>query len=142
MARIQIALPTHLPFAAEVDVRVTDMNYGAHLGNDAMLSLVHEARWRFLRHHGLSEGDCGDGAMLILADVAIVYRAEAFAGDRLRFEVGIDDVARVSCDMVYRATRIGDDRLIAEAKTGLVFVDPQGRRPVAVPAAILELARL
>ena len=37
-------------------VRVTDMNYGRHLGHDALVSLLHEARmqafWSF---------DCNDG---------------------------------------------------------------------------------
>lgn len=138
MARIHLALPERLPFWTEIDVRVTDMNYGAHLGNDAMLGLIHEARWRFLRHHGMSEGDCG-GAPLVLSDVAIVYRKEAFAGDRLRFEVGIADVGRVGCDFVYRVTRPADGALVAEAKTGIVFLDPASRRPIAVPEPVRGL---
>lgn len=139
VARIELVLPKTLPFATEIDVRVTDMNYGAHLGNDAMLSLVHEARWRFFRHHGMSESDAA-GTRLVLADVAIVYRKEAFAGDRLRFEVGLFDVARVACDLGYRAVRVGDGAVVAEAKTGLVFLDPVSRRPVAVPERVRGLA--
>lgn len=139
VARIALTLPKLLPFATEIDVRVTDMNYGAHLGNDAMLSLVHEARWRFFRHHGMSEADAA-GTRLVLADVAIVYRKEAFAGERLRFEVGVFDVARVSCDLGYRVVRVGDEAVVAEAKTGLVFLDPANRRPVAVPDKVRELA--
>ena len=122
MARIELRLPQSLPFTTEIDVRVTDMNYGSHLGNDAMLSLIHEARWRFFRSNGMTEGDvCG--ARLVLADAAIVYKKEAFAGDRLRFEVGVFDVA-----------------LVAEAKTGLVFLDPASGRPIAVPDRIRALA--
>ncbi len=139
MARIVLTLPASLAFQTEIDVRVTDMNYGGHLGNDALLSLIHEARYRFFRQHGMSEADAG-GARLILADVAIVYRAEAFAGDRLRFCVGLGDLARVACDLCYRVTRTTDGRLIAEAKTGLVFLDPTTRRPTAVPAAVQALA--
>jgi acyl-CoA thioesterase FadM len=139
MARIELRLPQSLPFTTEIDVRVTDMNYGAHLGNDAMLSLIHEARWRFFRSNGMTEGDvCG--ARLVLADAAIVYKKEAFAGDRLRFEVGVFDVARVSCDLAYRAIRASDGALVAEAKTGLVFLDPASGRPIAVPDRIRELA--
>jgi acyl-CoA thioester hydrolase len=139
VVRLQLVLPDALPFATEIDVRVTDMNYGGHLGNDSMLSLIHEARFRFFRHHGMSETDAG-GTRLVLADVAIVYRSEAFAGDRLRFEVGIGEVARVACDLCYRVTRSVDGRRIAEAKTGLVFLDPSSRRPTAVPDAVRRLA--
>jgi acyl-CoA thioesterase FadM len=140
VARIVLQLPESLPFVTEIDVRVTDMNYGAHLGNDALLSLLHEARWRFFRQHGLSEADAA-GTRLILADVAIAYRREAFAGDRLRFEVGVFDVARVSCDLGYRVSRVADGALIAEAKTGLVFLAPTTGRPVAVPEQVRRLAQ-
>lgn len=139
MPRLRLELPDELPFTTEIDVRVTDVNYGRHLGNDAMLGMIHEARFQFLRGHGLSEHDI-DGTALVVADAAIVYLAEAFAGDRLRFEVGVGQLARVGCDMFYRVTRLEDDTQIAEAKTGIVFVDPTTRRPVAVPAAIRELA--
>lgn len=138
MARIVLELPASLPFATEIDVRVTDLNYGGHLGNDAMLSLIHEARHRFLQHHGMAERDVA-GTRLVLADAAIVYRREVFAGERLRFEVGIGDVARVACDLCYRVVRPADGQLVAEAKTGLVFLDPATRRPVTVPAAVQAL---
>jgi acyl-CoA thioesterase FadM len=139
MPRLTLTLPPTLPFTTDIDVRITDLNYGGHLGNDAMLSLIHEARHRFLAHHGLSERDVG-GTHLVLADAAIVYRSEAFAGDRLRFAVGVGEVARVACDLCYRITRLSDQELVAEAKTGLVFLDPATRRPTAVPDAIKQLA--
>ena len=84
MARLTLALPERFPFTTEIEVRITDLNYGRHLGNDAMLGLVHEARVRFLRAHGLQELDV-EGTGLVMIDAAIVYRAEAFAGDRLTF---------------------------------------------------------
>ncbi len=141
MARVRIDLPDHLPFRTEIEVRVTDLNYGNHLGNAALLGILHEARVRFLAAHGMAENDCG-GKPLVMADAAISYRAEGFLGDRLAVEVGIADLSRVGCDMVYRVVRIGDDALIAEAKTGIVFLDPATRRPSAVPERVVGLARI
>ena len=138
MARVKLELPTRFLFETEIDVRVTDLNYGSHLGNDALLSLIHEARWRFLRAHGMSEADVG-GRQIILADAAIVYRAEGFAGDRLRFEVTVGDFTRAGCDFFYRVTRVADGKLVAEAKTGAVFLDPGTRRMTALPEAIKKL---
>ena len=86
MPRVQLSPRPHYPFAVDLVVRTTDLNYGGHLGNDRLLSLVHEARVAFLPSHGWTELDCG-GAALILGDAALVYQAEAFAGDLLRFEV-------------------------------------------------------
>lgn len=138
MARVHVEMPDSFSFATELDVRITDLNYGRHLGNDSMLGLIHEARVRFLGHHGLTESDV-DGKPLVLADVVIAYRAEAFAGDRLRFDVAIGDRGRVGCDLVYRVTRVGDGRLVAEAKTGLVFLDPETRKPTALPPSIAAI---
>jgi acyl-CoA thioester hydrolase len=141
MARLTLTLPARLPFSTEIEVRVTDLNYGRHLGNDAMLSLIHEARVRFLRANGLDELNV-EGTMLIMVDVAIVYRAEAFAGDRLRFSVGAGEVSRVGFDVFYRVVRLSDDRLVAEAKTGVVFLDCTTRKVVRLPAAMRRLAAL
>src|SRR5687767_12160324 len=107
MARLHLTLPAHFPFSTEIEVRITDLNYGQHLGNDALLGLIHEARVRFLRAHGLQELDVG-GTSLIMVDVAIVYRAEAFAGDRLCFAVAAGEPSRVGCDVFYRVTRASD----------------------------------
>jgi acyl-CoA thioester hydrolase len=141
MARLTLALPERFPFTTEIEVRVTDLNYGRHLGNDALLGLVHEARVRFLRAHGLHELDV-DGTGLVMVDAAVVYRAEAFAGDRLSFAVAASDPSRIGCDFYYRATRLSDQRLVAEAKTGVVFLDPVTRKVVRLPAAMRRLIDL
>ena len=52
MARLTLDLPSRFPFSTELEVQVGHINYGGHLGNDSMLSLVHEARVRYLRHLG------------------------------------------------------------------------------------------
>ena len=52
MARIKLTLPERFLFSASIPVRITDLNYGAHVGNDTILSLMHEARVQFLRLFG------------------------------------------------------------------------------------------
>ena len=74
MARIELNLPENFSFSTDVRVRVSDINYGNHLGNDALLSLVHEARLQFLQSRGFSELDI-DGCGLILTDAVIVYKS-------------------------------------------------------------------
>ena len=132
MARIQLELPEKWLFETSLQVRISDVNYGGHLGNDAVLGLVHETRVRFLRSLGCSEIDVG-GAGIIMADAAIVYKAEAFAGDELRIRIGIDDVKRSAVDMLYQLERLSDEQEIARAKTGLVFFDYQARKIVRMP---------
>jgi len=132
MGRIHVELSDKWLFETRLQVRISDVNYGGHLGNDAVLGLVHEARVRFLRSVGCSEIDVG-GAGIIMADAAIVYKSEAFAGDELRIRIGIDDVKRSAVDMLYQLVRLSDDQEIARAKTGLVFFDYQARKIVRMP---------
>ncbi len=134
MARIRLDIPDRLPFSTEIPVRISDINYGGHLGNDAVLSIVHEARVRFFRHHGFSELDI-DGAAIMMTDAAIVYRAEGFYGDLLRVDVGVQDLQSAGCDIVYRLTNVASAKEVARAKTGIVFVDPREKKIIAVPAS-------
>ena len=77
MARVQIESPQTWLFHTKLTVRVGDINYGGHLGNDRVLGLAHEARVRWLASHNFSEADVS-GAGLIMADAALVFRREAF----------------------------------------------------------------
>jgi len=86
MPRIKLKPLDLYPFNIEIIVRVTDLNYGGHLGNDKLLALVHEARVAFLADFDFTELDCG-GVSLIMADAALMFQGEAFAGDTLKIEV-------------------------------------------------------
>ncbi len=138
MARIKLDLPEHFPFATELRVRITDVNYGGHMGNDSLLGLLHEARVRFLDRCGFSELNiCGLG--LIMADSVIVYKSEAFPGESLEIAVTATDFNKYGCDFVYRVTEKLSGREVARAKTGIVFFDYARRAIQPVPPAFREL---
>ncbi|MFZ0131420.1 MAG: thioesterase family protein [Desulfobacterales bacterium] len=137
MARIAINLPEAFPFATDIQVRIGDINYGNHLGNDALLSLVHEARVRFLQGLGFSELDIA-GSGLMLTDAAVVYKAQAFYGDLLRIFMAVGDVNKYGCDFYYKVTQKSSGQAVAHAKTGAVFFDYTRQKMVTVPAAFLQ----
>ena len=138
MARVQLELPDAFVYETTLEVRITDINFGGHLGNDRMLSLIHEGRARFFRERRLSELDI-EGVGIIVADAVVVYRAEAFFGDQLRFELAARDFNRYGCDLVYRLRNRETDQEIARAKTGIVFFDYSLRKVVRAPASFLTL---
>lgn len=135
MARVQIELPQSWLYRTRLAVRVTDVNYGGHLGNDRVLGIVHEARVRWLASRDLSEKDVG-GVGLIMADAALVFRGEAFLGDELEVELGAAEVRRSGFDLVYRLSRPVDGAEIALAKTGMVCFDYQARKAARLPQAL------
>jgi acyl-CoA thioester hydrolase len=138
MARIKLDLPEHFPFSTELRVRITDVNYGGHMGNDSLLGLLHEARVRFLAHYGLGELDIY-GLGLIMADSVILYKSEAFPGETLEIAVAVTDFNPYGCDFIYRVTEKTSRREVARAKTGIVFFDYSRRAVQNVPPAFRDL---
>jgi len=132
MARVKLDLPDRFEFSTEIQVRIGDINYGGHLGNDTVLSLIHEARVRFLQKYGFTEANI-DGVGLIMTDAVIVYKSEGFYGDTLTIDVTVGDFSRSGCDFFYRFTNKLTRKEVARAKTGIVFFDYKTRKVVSIP---------
>jgi acyl-CoA thioesterase FadM len=135
MPRVEIDLPSAWIFSTELAVRVSDLNYGNHLGNDRVLALAQEVRVQWLQAHGLGELDVG-GAGLILADAAVVYRAEGRLGMVLRGELGVGEVRTRSVELVHRFTDVASGAEIARARTGVLCFDYAARRVVHLTPAL------
>jgi acyl-CoA thioester hydrolase len=133
MARIKLELPDHFPFRTEIMVRETDINRGGHLANDALFSLMNEARVKFYTSLGFSEEDV-EGTGTIMSDAVILYRAESYAGETLAFEVTAGDFSRIGCDLFYRITNTETGVEVARAKTAIGFFDYGTRKLSPVPA--------
>jgi acyl-CoA thioesterase FadM len=139
MAKIEIGLPEKFPFTATIPVRITDLNYGNHLGNDSLLSILHEARVQYLSHLGCSELDAF-GTALIMADAAVAYKGEGFHGDLLRIETAAGEITSRGFVLFYRVTcvRAGLEIRIAEARTGMLCFNYQTRKVTSLPDALRE----
>jgi acyl-CoA thioesterase FadM len=133
MARLQLNFPEdQFYYSTPLTVRVTDINAANHLGNDSMISMISEARARFLFEFGVPETE-RDGTGIIVTDLATTYRAEAHARDELLFEVGVMDFNKYGGDIIFRVTRPRDRKLIAMAKSGFVFFNYKRSEVMAMP---------
>ncbi len=138
MQRIKIDLPDKFIFSTEISVRVPDVNFAGHLGNDSILSMVHEARIRFLKNWGFSEVDTA-GAGIIMFDAALQYKSQGYHGDILIFYVAVENFIKNGCDFLFKITNKVNGKEIARAKTGIAFFDYQKNKIVAVPEKFKEL---
>lgn len=139
MARVKILLPDKFLFSTAIPLRITDVNYGGHVGNDSILSLIHEARMQFLKEFGLTEMEFG-GVGLIMGDVAIEFKNEVFYGDALAIFVTITDFNRAGFDIFYKLIKLNNkkEELVAIAKTGMVCFDYTKKKIAAVPQQVIE----
>ncbi|MCF3111737.1 thioesterase family protein [Niabella sp. CC-SYL272] len=139
MTRIKVPLPAAFPFTCTIAVRVTDINYGGHVGNDALLGMIHEARVQFLRRMGYTELSM-EGVGLIMADAAIEFKNEVFMEDSLQVSVAAGDFQRVGFDLYYRIEKVIDGKKIPVvfAKTGMICFDYSQRKITQTPEAALQ----
>ncbi len=134
MGRVKLKIPTEKPlFITTIPVRISDINYGGHVGNDSILTILHEARLHLLNNFGFTELNAG-GNSLIMADVMIAYKGESFYGDVLKISMYADEVSPKSFDILYLVTTFkdGTEIEIANAKTGMVCFDYATRRIAAM----------
>ncbi|OGV50380.1 MAG: hypothetical protein A2X49_12035 [Lentisphaerae bacterium GWF2_52_8] len=132
MGKVSITLPETVHFSTELAVRITDINYGGHLGNDRLLGLVHEARVLWLRSCGWSELNCA-GSGLIMADTEISFKAEAFSGETLVVTLSVAHFSSAGFDIFYQLHKKEGGVEVARIRTGMAFFDYEKRRPVRVP---------
>ena len=134
MTRLHIELPEPLPFATEITLYLSHMNYGGHLDNALLLTVVSEARARFFQSLGYTELDV-EGVGIIVADAALQYRSEAFHGEVMVVQMGAADFGRKGCDLLWRMSERSSQREVARGKTGIVFFDYATRQTAPVPPA-------
>jgi acyl-CoA thioesterase FadM len=135
MARIKIELPEEFTFSTKIPIRITDLNYGGHVGNDTVLSLIHEARVQFLKSFGYGELNI-EGVSLIMSDAGIEFKAELFYGDVVIAFVTAANFIRAGFDLYYKLMR--EETVVAVAKTGMICFNYNKRKVVSVPEKLKE----
>lgn len=140
MARIKIDIPDTSLTKISLPIRITDINYGNHLGNDALVGLLHEARATWLNQLGWTELNI-DGASIIMSDLAVQYLNEAFYGQLLEIELYSGEITAAGFELYYKVTFNSNNGIIniAKAKTGIVFFDYSSRKVRNMPESFKQL---
>ena len=134
MARIKIEIPEKIIGTFTIPIRIADINYGNHVGNDAFVSIIHEARMQWLRQYGYTELKI-EGIGLIMSDLALEFKNESFYGDVVEVRLGASEISRVGFDLYYQlsAKRNNENILLANAKTGMICYDYDAKKVVSIP---------
>lgn len=140
MARVKIAVPERWVFRTEMPVRITDVNYGGHVGNDTMLAYLQEVRVRWLRSLGYPSELLAAPVGLILVDLAVRLKAEVVYGDTIEARLAVAEWTRLGFELVYQLVRAADGAEIARATTGFAFFDYTARALAPPPAGFREHA--
>jgi len=143
MGRIKIELPEKYIATFEIPVRITDINYGNHVGNDSLVAIIHEARMQFLHRHGYTELDVA-GASLIMNELLVEFKNEAYYKDMLEVKLFAGDIFKVGFELFYSLSTIRDQTtlLIANAKTGMVCFNYNEKKLMHIPEELKKIFML
>ena len=140
MARIKIDLPGNFSFTTIIPVRITDINYGGHVGNDTVLALIHEARAQYFAQLGYTELNMA-GVGIIMSDAAIEFKNEIFYGEQIIASVAAGDFSKIGFDLFYKLekkTTEGKSVAVAFAKTGIICFDYAKKKIAALPDEVTQ----
>jgi len=124
-------------FATTIKVRITDLNYGGHVGNEMMLIFAQQARVDFLNSLGYGELTLA-GKGIIMTDAVVLYKSETYAGDELKVEVAIDDLTSIGFDLHYKVSNTQTNREVARVKTGILCFDYNEKKIASIPQEVLD----
>ncbi|MDP1764003.1 MAG: thioesterase family protein [Sediminibacterium sp.] len=132
-------MPNIFHFSTTLLIRVTDLNYGGHVGNDTFLSLIQEARQQFLKSHGYEELSIA-GVGLIMADVAIEFKKELSYGEAVKISVAAADFNKLGFDLFYKLEVLNgtETHLAGKAKTGMLCFNYVQKKKVSVPEEVIK----
>ncbi|MEP6926746.1 MAG: thioesterase family protein [Ginsengibacter sp.] len=133
MARIKIELPEKCISVFTIPVRITDINYGNHVGNNSLVEIIHEARMQFLQQYDFTEMDAG-GSSLIMNELTVEFKNESLYKDILEVKIFVGEISRVSFELFYSISvlRNNSSTIIATAKTGMVCFDYNEKKVVTM----------
>lgn len=137
MARIKLELPESFIYTVEIQIRITDLNYGGHVGNDTIVGMLQDTRAQFLQSLGYKDELSVEDLGLIQTDLAVVYKSELFFGDFLLVRLALSDFNKYGCDFVYQLISKQSNKEIARAKTGIVFFSYSERKINPIPERFL-----
>ena len=138
MERVKLDFPAEAVIHRHpMTVRVTDMNYGRHLGHDALVSLLHEARIQAFAALDLAEWDM-HGYPSVVADLAVQYQSEARWPDGLTIATAVPEPQGKSLTIYQRIYQFDSQQVVATARINQLLIDPASRRPVDVPEPVKQ----
>ncbi|MBH2005000.1 MAG: thioesterase family protein [Sphingobacteriia bacterium] len=139
MNRIKLSIPDRFSFSTSMQIRVTDLNYGNHVGNDTILSILQEARQQFLASRGYRELDM-EGYGLIMADAVVEYKREIKYPGNILVSVNAQDFDKMGFDIFYKIELISSEGpvLAVKAKSGMMLYDYGTQKKASMTEVIVQ----
>jgi len=127
-------------FSTKVDVLVNHLNYGNHLGYDSLLSILQEARLRWLKtlKKDISEINIENNIGWLVKDVHLSYEAEAHHGDELNIDLFVSSPTKTSFNLEYTVTNKSSGKKVCDATTTLICFNFERSKVARIPNLLIS----
>ncbi|HPU30233.1 MAG TPA: thioesterase family protein [Syntrophorhabdaceae bacterium] len=124
-------------FQYKLQIQIGHINYAGHVGHDAIIAIIWEARTQLFKLLGVSELDLGDKRTgIIMKDLAVNFHGKLFLFDEILVESHIGNIKKNGFRIYYRILK--NDKKIAIAETGFLTYDYQNKKVVPIPSTFLS----
>ena len=130
--RVKLTIPNFFHFETLMKVRVTDLNYGQHMGNDAFLSFAHEGRVRYFKSIEMTERNFF-GFPLIMADSIVKYKSQAFLGDEICIKISVLNCTSHGFQLFYLLQKNQYQVDVAYIQTSMIFYNYEEGKIIPFP---------
>ena len=137
-------LPGEFPHRLRVHVRFGDTDAMGHANNSRFLTYCESARiayWEAVTGEPFALATHGQQESMILAEIRVTFRAQAYFGDVLTVESRVARIGRTSFTLEHRitadASEHGPARLVALAEGVQVLYDYANGRPREIPSDVV-----
>ena len=127
----------HANFKIDIPVRISDINYGGHVGHAELIKITHQARLKFFSEFSLKENDIG-GAGVIVKALSVNYKGESFFDDTLHVLICLQKIEKTSCVFHYEITK-NENKPVATVIETVLFMNYESRRIKRVPQVMYDL---
>jgi acyl-CoA thioester hydrolase len=108
--------------------RISDINYGGHVGHIELINLLHEVRVQFLKKHNLNEIEI-NGSALIVREIQVKYINQSFWNDELKVHLTLQsDGAKIVFH--YSVYNLSSNNMTANAEITMVLMNKNNQKPL------------
>lgn len=125
-------------FETAIQVRISDLNYGAHLGIPSLSQILHNTRDMYMRSLGVSEINCF-GTKIVHVSQTVTCHQETFFGDELNISIYFVEKTKARIKLKYEVTNIKTEKVISDAEETILFLSTRNNSLTKPPEELLRI---
>jgi acyl-CoA thioester hydrolase len=119
-------------YSVDLQVRISDINYGGHLDFAKLIAMAGDARAQFFHAKNIKDIN-ENGIGIITRSVQTNYLAQCFFNDILEFNISTEVVKKTRLILSFDVKNKGTKDPVAKILIELIFINYNNGKPVKIP---------